>query len=382
MSPKARKAFDDEPSPRKTPLEGVPVPPAGSGAQTPAVPPAVSGSAPAASAPAPKRITSLIYKPPASATQPAVSSPLLEQLAAQKSTQPAPVTPEAPPAFLRAAVGIVQMATEAADEPRCTTITTTAEAELGATFIAGRLKLQVHHFPAPQAKRRIVIVNEVPGVQPNFDLAQALWLAGDEVAILHNRGESGSDGHFSLKCIERDIRQAIQPTVETGHRDRLWRSGGPALLIGSGLCAPSVLGIASEDERLAGVALIDPYVEIPTVLNLGESPIKPQDLYNHMLSGVVNMVGREALNEEWDFLAQVRNPMEMALKGGLDHMPILHVTSDRSVLAPMGKRFSAAMRQRNTKLYQHAHLPGSLPQFWRQRQELIDAIVFWVSQLS
>lgn len=388
MAPKVRKSFDDEPGPRKTPLEGVPVPPAASGAGNPsgagepgAAPPA-AGVQPAANAPPLKRITNLIYKPkPVETAAPTGSTGLLEQLAAQKAANPhpAPAEPEKPE-FQRGPVANVNFGTLALPDPRSTTITTTVDAELGATFISGRIKLQVLHFPQPQGKRRVMILNDLPDTQSNVDLAQALWLAGDEVIVLHPRGVAGSDGHFSLKTMEKDVRQAMQPTVETGHRDRLWSSVGPVLLIASGLSAPPALAIASEDERLAGVVLIDPLVEIPLVLNIDASPVKPQDLYNHMVSGVASMVGREILNEEWDYLAQMRNPMEMAQKGSLDHMPILHITSDRSLLAPMGKRFSAAIHQYPAKLYQHVHLPGTAPHFWRHRHELIDAVAFWISQ--
>ncbi|MGH7143359.1 MAG: hypothetical protein ACREJ2_04410 [Planctomycetota bacterium] len=345
--------------------------------------------------PAPKRITSLVAKPVP--VPPPVVSPLVAQLAEAAAhlppavplpDAPAPVqdkeaTPAAAPSFLHAGVADLAAAAAAADGtlPRSTTIATTIEAELGSTFMSGRVKLQALHFPAPAARRRVLILNDLPGTQQNLDLAQMLWLAGHEVVVLRHRGEAGSDGHFSLRGIERDIRQAMQVTVETGHRDRLWSSHGPVLLVACGVAAPAALGIASEDERLAGVVLIDPYVEILPVHELEHSPVNPADLHRFMSAGVLAMVGREQLAEEWNFLSQVRNPMALAAKGGLSHMPILHVTSEHSPLADMGRRFSAEMKAHGGGLYQHAHLPNTRPHFWKNRQELSDVVSFWVGQL-
>lgn len=374
---KPHHTFDDEPGPRKTPVEGLPV-----------QPPAPAPATPAAAASAPKRITQMVpAKPPVVA---APVSPLLSQLAVQPLHAP-PSEPAAPPAmqpaapakpaFLQAGAGHASHAADAF-QPRSTTIASTLDAEMGSTFISGRVKLQVMHFPAPNARRRILIVNEIPGTQQNLDLAQALWLNGYEVAILHNRGEAGSDGHFSPKGIEKDVRACCQQTVETGHRDRLWKSVAPVVIVGSGVCAPGLCGIAAEDERLGGLALIEPYVVIPRLTELGNSPIQPVELYHHMQAGVISMIGREMLNDEWDYLAQFRNPMEMAEKGTLDHMPILHVTAERSILADMGRRFSTALKKRNAPLYHHVHLPGTATHFWRNRQELIDVVSFWIDELK
>ncbi|HTL51535.1 MAG TPA: hypothetical protein VL860_03055, partial [Planctomycetota bacterium] len=304
MSPKPRHTFDDESNPRKTPFEGTPAPAAPS-------PNAPAPAAPAAAAPPLKRITQLIpLRAPVEKAEP---------VPAAAPEHPAPIV-DADPTL-----------------PRSTTIITMVEAEMGVTFISGRVKLQVLQFPAPAAKHRVLIVNEVPGSQPNIDLASQLWLKGCEVVILHNRGESGSDGLFSLKEIEKDVRQCCKPEVETGHHDRLWKSNASLVLIACGVSAPAHCAVAAEDERLGGMVLIEPYVHFPRLADLANSPIQPDGMYRFMELGVINMIGREMLNEEWEGVAQFRNPLTLAEKGGLDHMPILHVAAEKSPLAEMGR---------------------------------------------
>jgi hypothetical protein len=48
----------------------------------------------------------------------------------------------------------------------------------------------------------------------------------------------------------------------------------------------------------------------------------------------------------------------------------------------MGRRFSKVFKTRNAPYYHYAQLPGSSPHFWRNRQELIDVVSFWIDELK
>jgi pimeloyl-ACP methyl ester carboxylesterase len=126
------------------------------------------------------------------------------------------------------------------------------------TFASGgETLLGVLHIPAgPGPHPIVVLLHGFPGVERNFDLAQALRRAGYATVVFHYRGSWGVGGSYSWRHVLEDAARVVaairEDAICAAHR----LDPGRLAVVGHSLGGFAALMTAAEDRTIAAVASV------------------------------------------------------------------------------------------------------------------------------
>ena len=93
------------------------------------------------------------------------------------------------------------------------------EGQTGVVFASGGNKLLGSLFLArgDEPKPTAVLLHGLPGIEKNYDLAQALRERGWNSLIFHYRGSWGSEGDYRFATLADDVRVALDYLTSGAH---------------------------------------------------------------------------------------------------------------------------------------------------------------------
>ncbi len=126
--------------------------------------------------------------------------------------------------------------------------------QMGVTFLSGKDPLVGTLFLArgSRPKATFLLLYGIPGIEKNYDLAQALRGQGYNALIFHYRGSWGSAGMYCLETIPEDVVAAVDH-IARGRYARIDRT--KLAVIGHSLGGWAALLATATDERLGAVAV-------------------------------------------------------------------------------------------------------------------------------
>jgi acetyl esterase/lipase len=228
----------------------------------------------------------------------------------------------------------------------------------------------------------VILLQGVPGNDPNSDLARAIQRAGWDVLTLRYRGSWGSPGHYSFTHCREDAEAALAwlraPATSAAHGIDTSR----IVVVGHSMGGFVAGWLAGHDDHLAGAALISPgrsFGNLPRGILRKEVVKRMEDnLGNDKGMHTVGDTTAEELADEVIRNNAAWNLVQFAPT--LAKHPLLVVTSDDGG-APDNERVAAAVNDRPGAKVILVHLATDHG-YNDQRVTLASTIVRWLGQLT